>query len=71
MRWSIVGTMNVWDTRCCSTACSQAPAVNRGSITTVRPDRRLTSSPSVPPMWKMGADIMSTTGGASGSMGAA
>ena len=71
MRWSIVGTMNVWDTPCCSTASSQAPASNRGSITMVRPARRLTRSPSVPPMWKIGADIMSTTGGVSGSMGAA
>jgi hypothetical protein len=29
MRWSIVGTMNVWDTRCRSTASSQSPAANQ------------------------------------------
>ena len=67
MRWSIVGTTNVWDTRCSSTARSHDPASKRGRTTSLCPACRLISSPSVPPMWKIGADIMSVACGASGS----
>ncbi len=69
MRRSIVGTTKVWVTRWVSTRVSQVPASNLGSRTVWRPWWSAMRSPRVPPMWKIGADIMVTICGASGSIG--
>ena len=69
IRRSMVGTTKVWCTLCRSTRVSQVPASKRGSTTTCFPWWRATSSPRVPPMWKMGADSRSITGPTAGSMG--
>ena len=65
----MVGTTKVWVTRCSSTRVSHSPASNLGNRTIFLPWWRDMNRPSVPAMWKMGADIMSTTWGLSGSMG--